>query len=516
MSSERSRLGGLGAVFFLAALGGIAFYVQGQAIPQEHDSLRKPATVLPQVEEDPPAPLPWNDRLDLGALELMAVKEIDTAPSVPKDSDQAPLPSTSTVKEQEQIDPGSSRYVQFLNDGHRLLFTLDPVMQESALTILKKYEIPFGAVVAIDLRDNSVLTMAGHSAMNPEVSPLEILNTAWAPAASVFKLVTAASLLENQKANKNSRICFHGGLHGITDELLKNDATKDSRCETLSSAIAHSYNLVIAKLALNHLDQDELLKTAHSLQFESEISFEFPVEASPANIPSDSKARARVAAGFWHVDLSPMHAAILASIFARGGMYQPLHIIQQVMAPDGSDLTPVNPEPSRALAKDVAKGVAKMMEGTTTRGTARKGFFDQQGSPYIPGVKVAGKTGSLTGKRAPALNYNWFVGFAPADDPQIAFSVIVANTPKWRIKAHYLARRMIQIYRQRNPSIDEQRLARFDSEGQLQLPARDSETGALLANSAPKAVDINQAQQGKPASAPTPAALPPTPTPTSP
>ena len=63
--------------------------------------------------------------------------------------------------------------------------------------------------------------------------------------------------------------------------------------------------------------------------------------------------RAKVAAGFWHVDLNPVHAAVLASVFARGGMYQPPHIIAQVVGPDGSDLTRPVPEQTRALAQSV-------------------------------------------------------------------------------------------------------------------------------------------------------------------
>jgi membrane peptidoglycan carboxypeptidase len=201
--------------------------------------------------------------------------------------------------------------------------------------------------------------------------------------------------------------------------------------------------------------------------------------------------RAKVAAGFWNVDLSPVHGAILASIFARGGVYQPPHIIAQVLGPDGSDLTPSPPDTQRVLNRDVAAAVGEMMVATTEHGTARKSFVDAQGNPYVPGASVAGKTGSLTGKRAPALNYNWFIGFAPADHPEIAFAVLLANEPKWRIKAHYAARRLVQIYLERRAEIARQREARLTADA-LVVPTRDA-SGALV-----------RAQP--PAAAPTPAA----------
>lgn len=481
--NPRGRFGGLGAIFFLATLGGIAFYVQQQTIPDERDELRKPATALPNaVETDAPPPLAWRDRLDLGAITLTALHEAGSGKPPPPPT---PPPSAEPVAVEGEpielgIDLAKARYVQDLADGHRLLYTLDPVLQQSALQIFRNREVPYAAAVILDLRDNSVLAMAGHSTMDPQVDPMEILTTAWAPAASTFKLVTAASLLENGAATPESKVCYHGGLQGITDDLLEDNPTLDTRCDTLDDAIAESYNLVLAKLAMAHLDQRKLDETATNLLFQTEIPFEFTIEPSPAHIPTDDRSRAKVAAGFWHVDLSPIHAAVLASIFARGGMYQPPHVIAQVVGPDGSDLTPQVAAASRVLGESVAMQVGEMMVGTTRHGTARESFRDGQGVEFIPGIEVAGKTGSLTGKREPVLNYNWFIGYAPADKPEIAFAIVLANPSAWKIKAHYAARRLIQIYFERRDAINEARAARLVGT-ELVLPARDPETGALIA-----------------------------------
>ncbi|MFO7566157.1 MAG: penicillin-binding transpeptidase domain-containing protein [Enhygromyxa sp.] len=469
----------MGAIFFLATLGGIAFYVQEQSIPADRDELRKPATALPDVvEEKPVSPLAWRDRLDFGAIALTPI--LEAGAELPGDPAPEAASGEAGGQVERNVDPAKARYVQDLADGHRLLYTLDPVLHQAAQTIFRNREVPYAAAVVLDLRDNSVLAFAGHSSMDPQVDPLEILTTAWAPAASTFKLVTAASLLENGAASSDTKVCFHGGLQGITDDLLADNPALDTRCESLSSAIAHSYNVVLAKLALNHLDQQALDETAKSMQFGGEIPFEFGLEPSPAHIPGDGNSRAKVAAGFWHVDLSPVHGAVLASIFARAGIYQPPHIIAQVLGPDGADLTPAPPDSSRVLSEQVAKQVGQMMVGTTKFGTARDSFRDQQGVEFIPGVPIAGKTGSLTGKRAPVLNYNWFIGFAPADRPEIAFAVILANPAQWRIKAHYAARRLVQIYFERRDAINEARSARLAPD-RLMLPARDPETGALIA-----------------------------------
>jgi peptidoglycan glycosyltransferase len=243
-------------------------------------------------------------------------------------------------------------------------------------------------------------------------------------------------------------------------------------------------------------------------------------------VPADAFERAKVAAGFWNVDMSPMHGALLASIFARGGMYQPPHVIAQVIGPDGSDLTPALPPEDRVLGHDVAASIGEMMIATTLQGTAQKSFVDGQGHPYVTQMSVAGKTGSLTGKKAPFLNYNWFIGYAPADRPEVAFAVLLANEPAWRIKAHYAARRLVQIWIERRGELARQREAKLLPDA-LVLPQRDP-SGALLtqaagattvapgnAPGAAKAPDAELAAAGSenapPPTAKEPAELPPPP-----
>jgi membrane peptidoglycan carboxypeptidase len=497
-------LGGLGALFFLGTLGAIAFYVQRQGLPESRDEVRKAATIVPEPAEEVAAPtLPWHDRLDLRASTLVSFAGAP-ANAHPEGEDPANA---------KAVDPADSRYVQDLGDGHRILLTLDPVIQDAAEMIFRKREVPYAAAVMLDLRDNSVLALVGHSTMDPEVDPLSVATEAWAPAASTFKLVTAAALLDTESATPSTSVCFNGGLHGIEDAQLRDDPVADTRCETLADAIAHSYNLVIGKLAYRHLSETQLLSMAKSLQFETRIPFEFAVEPSPAHIPADPIERAKVAAGFWNVDLSPVHGAILASIFARGGIYQPPHIIAQVIGPDGSDLTPAAPPTERVLNRDVATALGEMMVETTEHGTARKSFIDNQGNPYVPGTTVAGKTGSLTGQLPPALNYNWFVGFAPADHPEVAFAVLIGNEPKWRIKAHYAARRLTQIYVERRGEIARQRDARLTSES-LVPPQRDV-SGALVVAAQPLPGAAAPAAAGDDAPPPAPSdrgdALPPPP-----
>ncbi|MGB1012903.1 MAG: penicillin-binding transpeptidase domain-containing protein [Nannocystaceae bacterium] len=499
MESSNRRLSGVGALFFLASLGAIALYAQNQVVPEEHDAIRTSATIVPEaVETIKATTLPWRDRLDLASMKPTAL------PVAPGEAAKENGPGKGNAEAAAPTDAppdlDKSLYVQDLGDGNQIRFTLDPVLQDSALQIFRNREVPYAAAVILDVEDNAVLAMAGHSTMDPQVDPLEVLTTAWAPAASTFKVVTAASLLAHKRANARTKACFSGGLQGITDEMLTDNNERDTRCATLSAAVAHSHNLVIAKLALKHLGKGDLQETARDLGFEREMPFEFPVEISPAHIPSDARERAKVAAGFWHVDMSPIHGAVLASTIARGGIFQPPHLVAEVRNTDGSDLTPPLPKAERVLTKTAAREVGKMMVGTTKEGTARKSFRDRAGIEFISGVDVAGKTGSLTGKRPPALNYNWFIGFAPAENPEIAFAVLIANEPKWRIKAHYAARRLIQIYLKRRSAIADHKRVRLGDEGLVY----------------PGVAEATKVADATPAPADTPEKVPDSPTPAEP
>ena len=305
-----------------------------------------------------------------------------------------------------------------------LLRTQAPTLQETAEQVLTESRVPYGAIVVVHVPDARVLALAARSQAEPELGPDELALAPWAPAASIFKLVTAAALLDGRNLSPELRTCFHGGMHAIEPIHLV-DSRADRECETLGYAIAHSQNAIIAKLAHRLLTPALLSRYAQAFGFGEELHVrQTPVGASIARIPADPLAFARTAAGFWNVRLSPLHAALLANAIAAGGWF---HV------PDDSE------PPRRVMSLEAAHELSRMMVRTTREGTARSAFH-----PALP-FEVAGKTGTLT-REQPYLAYSWFVGFAPADRPQIAFAVLVGNGEDWRWKAAPLARRFLDAW----------------------------------------------------------------------
>jgi cell division protein FtsI/penicillin-binding protein 2 len=278
-----------------------------------------------------------------------------------------------------------------------------------------------------------VVALAEHSQAEPGRRGLPA--RAFAPAASIFKIVTAAALLE-QGVVPDAEVCYHGGRHRLQPRLLADDPRRDHRCATLASAFGRSTNVVFAKLADRGLTADALRAEAGRFLFNSALPVPAEVEISRAEISGSEFELASTAAGFGPVRLSTLHGAVLASIVANRGVLVPPVVVDGAGAPGASD-------PIRIVDEGVGEALAEMMRRTVTDGTARRAF--RRPPPSLRGVEIAGKTGSLA-DRDPYRDYSWFVGFAPADRPRVAVAVMVANGRLWRVRAPAVAREALDAY----------------------------------------------------------------------
>lgn len=303
--------------------------------------------------------------------------------------------------------------------------SIDPVLQKQLTDILKLYQTPWSAVVALEPATGRVLAMAEHSEEQPEANGL--CTRALYPAASIFKIVTAAALLQDGVA-PDTEVCFHGGKRKISEAHLEESA-KDKRCETFAQAMATSANVAFARLTLKYLSPDKLARAAESLRFNQSLSACPPGERSLAAIPSDPLGLARAGAGFGDVWMSPVHGAALAAAVANKGLWREPTVFHAEA-----------PAPTRVMSEEAAGALEEMMALTVEDGTARR-IFHERGY-RVPGA--VGKTGSLADKK-PFRDYTWFVGYAPREAPKVAVAAMVVNGPKWRIRATWLGREALRL-----------------------------------------------------------------------
>jgi cell division protein FtsI/penicillin-binding protein 2 len=327
-------------------------------------------------------------------------------------------------------------YVAPLKDGRRAVLTLDPDLQQLAEKLLNESRAPRGAIVAM-APDGRILALAGRRTEEPKggkegTFDYHLATDVWAPAASVFKLVTASALVANGY-DPTQKVCYHGGVRSVMESNLT-DSKQDYNCETLGFGVAHSNNAILGKLAYQKLDPDLLDHTARDLGWASITDASLGVKATCGELELPKQKDldfAKAAAGFAGSRLSVLGGALLASTFADGGEQPVPRIIDSIAG------KPVDaPKARRVLDAKVAKAVAEMMVGTCASGSAAKSFRKR-------GVEVAGKTGTLTTNKPFYMEHSWFVGFAPADQPQIIVSVLLGNPESWHLRGHEAAKRMI-------------------------------------------------------------------------
>ena len=335
-----------------------------------------------------------------------------------------------------RLDAALGRWVSSYGAG-RAVLTLDPRLQARLERTLAEAASPYAATVLLDPRTGRILAMAESSRAEPKRAAGLALR-ALAPAASIFKIVTAAALLE-QGYSPEEPVCYHGGRHRLDPKLLADDSRRDHACLPLSAAFGHSANVVFAKLADRGLSAEVLRATAGRFLFNAEIPFAAPVETSRAQIPVDRFGLANTAAGFGEVRLSPLHAALVGAVVANKGVLVPPWTIDLV---EGGEV-PAAQEPVRVVDERVAEQLGVMMRETVSHGTATRAFA--RPPRELKGVAVAGKTGSLN-ERAPFRDHSWFVGYAPADDPQVVVATVVVNGPLWRVRAPWVAREALAAY----------------------------------------------------------------------
>jgi cell division protein FtsI/penicillin-binding protein 2 len=347
----------------------------------------------------------------------------------------SPVPPEPIALRDIHLDPRLGRYVAPLGSA-RAILTLDPRLQARLERSLATYQVPWGATVMLEAGSGRVLALAEHSRAEPGRQGIAL--SAIAPAASIFKIVTAAALLE-RGVGPDDEVCYHGGKHRLQPRLLADDPRRDRRCVSLASAFGHSTNVVFAKLADRGLDAEALRATARRFGFDATIPFPLPVERSTAQIPDDPFGFANAAAGFGAVRLSPLHAALLGSIVANGGLEVPPVLVDDV---EGGPI-PAPASPKRVVDEAVAAKLAAMMRNTVAEGTARRTF--RRASSALRGVEVAGKTGSLA-DASPYRDYSWFVGFAPADRPEVVVATVVVNDRLWHARAPTVAKEALEAF----------------------------------------------------------------------
>jgi peptidoglycan glycosyltransferase len=313
------------------------------------------------------------------------------------------------------------RFASITPNSNIVFYTLDPDLQALANKLVDNASARHIAIAAFDPKNGRMLAIAGRSATIPNIEYQAVF-----PAASLFKVVTAAAAVEQAGIQPDSLVAFRGGTYTLNRYNYLPNPRADRRFMSVEEALGRSCNPVFGRLASRYLDGSILLSYARKFGFNhSDLGFEIPLEPSSAQIPTDDLFElSRTGAGFGNVRTSSITAALFMAGVANDGLLPRPHIIERIASADGVTLEKTQPEIlHRMVEPTTAKTLLEMMKSTTTIGTSRREFM-RGARPTLGELEVAAKTGTLSS----SLGLNQlFIAAAPINNPQIAIAVMTAD-----------------------------------------------------------------------------------------
>ncbi len=340
------------------------------------------------------------------------------------------------------LNTTGNKYYEILPSGEKVVLTIDRNLQMEAEKLLKSFNLPYSALVAMEPSSGKILALTASSNTIPNGVTLTAQSSF--PAASLFKMITASAAVEKVGLNSNSTINYRGGTYSLGKHNYLPNAKSDKLKMTLGKAMGKSCNPVFARVAINYLSTGILKQYASSFGFGKNLAYDFPVNKSTINLPNDKYNLARTAAGFGEVFISPVHAASIVAAIGNDGMMMRPYIVDGVMLRGGKVRNLNNSKAiGQVVTRSTSKEIVEMMESTITEGTARKRF--RIASPELRRISIAGKTGTLSGKNPKGI-YHWFTAVAPTENPTIAISALVIDNGTARVNGVGLGRRLLEKY----------------------------------------------------------------------
>jgi peptidoglycan glycosyltransferase len=361
---------------------------------------------------------------------------------------------SSIAGEPQTLDDLINRATGGPQPGNNVVLTLDPELQELAYQELQGSLTGRGSVVAINPKTGEILAMASSPSFDPNniddnypelasAPDAPLINRATQslyPPGSVFKMITAAAALEAGVSPEDT--FFDSGAYELPGYTVRNFEDKEYGEVTFTRALAYSINVVFAKIAVDIVGAKALTQMALNFGFGDPYDdFPLPVSGSSVNsLPPDqwtTGTLAQTAFGQGEVQSNSFEMALVTAAIANDGRMVEPRLVREVRSPDGIILDkPTASIRRQAIPPGTASTLNEMMQQVIIQG----GLTEAE----IPGVKVAGKTGTAESGNGNA--HSWWITFAPADDPEIAMCVMVENGGRADRGALPLAARLMRAY----------------------------------------------------------------------
>lgn len=323
--------------------------------------------------------------------------------------------------------------------GNSVVTSLDTNIQKSAYEALENKK---GAVVVLNPKTGEIIASVSSPTFDPnnlddvmkaansgEQSNFPLINRStagmYAPG-STFKIVTLTSSLENLAGVTNRTFNDNGKIVFNSKQSLSNYGGASYGSLNLKDALRVSSNVVFGTLAMD-LGNDKLKATAEKFNFNKNIPANgVVIETSkfPTIDNSEKGSIAQTGIGQSSILATPMQMALVASAIANDGVMVEPKLVNTVIDKTGKTVKEID---SKNIGKSLSSSNAAIVKDYMRNVVSSR---ENSQWTFFKGLNVAGKTGTADYKLPngqDAVPNAWFIGFAPADNPQYAIAVIVEN-----------------------------------------------------------------------------------------
>jgi cell division protein FtsI (penicillin-binding protein 3) len=213
--------------------------------------------------------------------------------------------------------------------------------------------------------------------------------------------------------------------------------TRPHQWLSLEQIIQVSSNIGTVKLSEN-IGTKNLYNTLKNFGFGERTGIDCPGETPGMLSPYQRWTKidnAAIAFG-QGISVSAIQLITAVSAIANDGILMKPYVVQAITDKNGVIVEKFNPHPvRRAISSETAEIVRKMMEKVTEKGgTGTKAAID--------GYRVCGKTGTAqkideNGTYSKGKYVSSFVGFVPAENPEITILVMIDEPKKDHYGSHY-------------------------------------------------------------------------------
>lgn len=336
-------------------------------------------------------------------------------------------------------------------DGNDLYLTLDYNIQmyatQAAEKVMEQKDADSVEIIVMNPSNGEVYAMVNVPEFDlnnpfeltedyePEegVSTNDALNTMWRnkclndtyEPGSIFKIVTASAALEEGVVSVDDTFYCHGYIT-VEDRKIRCHKVTGHGSETFVQGLQNSCNPVFIAVGQS-IGVDNYFKYFNQFGLNKLTNIDLPGEAGTIMHAKENVGPVELATISFgqSFQITPIKLATTAGSIINGGLLVTPHLALEARDSDGEVVRDFRKdyelsEDDRILSEDTSKLMQELLESVVTEGGGKRA--------YIEGYSIGGKTAtSQTLPRSAHKYISSFLGFAPADDPQVLVLVVIHN-----------------------------------------------------------------------------------------